>query len=307
MPETPQYIAAGSDGSVYFGFGSNGGGSNLYRYFDGSFTQTAQAASTTGFDPGGGVYGIEATANQIYWLSAYSGPSFTPFVHVECGGNGTATECEPTVDEPTTMLVDSTTTFWVGGWGFNGNGQIATLPQGGGQFDDGIVQLVLGPGGAVWGVLENYPNYAIAQFANSGGTVSIAQLFPLPAGDAAGSVTYGGDGALWFTDHQRNAIGRMDAAGNFSEYPLPSANALGQPWFGLWQIATACDGSVWFTEPAVNKVGRIDAHGAIAEFTMPTTDALPDAIAAPVGASHCGAPELWVGEQHANNIAAIAY
>ena len=308
MPAEPQYVAAGSDGAVYFGFGANGGGSNLYRYFNGSFTQTQQAESTEGFDPGGGVYGIEATQGQIYWLSAYNGASFIPYVQVECGGGGTATQCEPNVDEPTTMIVDPANTFWVGGMTFDGNGEIAT-PQGSSQFADQIEQLVVGPGNAVWGILQNYPGYAIARFSDSGGTVTIAQTFALPSGDAAGSLTFGSDGALWFTDQQRNAIGRMDTSGRFTEYPIPTPNALGQPWFGLWQIATACDGFMWFSEPSANKIGRIDPHGDIREFSMPTANALPDAVTAPAGASasHCASPKIWVGEQNASKLAAVSY
>src|SRR6185437_13362934 len=79
---TPQYVGAQPDGSVYFGFGANGGGSNLYRYAGGSFTQTPPAAPPSGFGPGGGVYSITATPSQVYWLSAYSGSGFAPYVTV---------------------------------------------------------------------------------------------------------------------------------------------------------------------------------------------------------------------------------
>jgi virginiamycin B lyase len=306
VPVTPQYVSAAPDGSVYFGFGANGSGSNLYRYLNGGLTQTQQAPAPPGYVSGGGVYGIAATPNQVYWLSAYAGPSFAQYTAVECGGNGSAAICEPTVDEPTSMLVDANGIFWVGGWTYNGGGEIATSLQTRTDFPDGIVQLIRGPSNSVWGLLQNYPNYRIVQFSLSAGGVAIAQSFPLPAGDAAGSITYGGDGALWFTDQQNNAIGRMDASGTFSEFALSTANALGQPWYGLWQIATACDGSVWFTEPNANKIGRIDASGKIAEFAAPSTGGYPDAIAS-TGASTCAAPELWVGEQRADKIAAIGF
>lgn len=300
----PQYLAVARDGSAYTGYGGNGSGSNLYREANGSFTQTAPAAPPSGYGPGGGVYGITATADHVYWLSAYGGPNFQPYVAVECGGSGTATLCEPTVDEPTTMLVDAGGTFWVGGWSYSGGGMIATSAKTRTTFGAGIVQLVLGPQNAVWGALESYPHYAIARFVEANGSASIAQQFALPSGDAIGSMTYGGDGALWFTDQQRSAVGRMDAAGNVTEYPIGAANALGQPWYGVWQITTACDGSVWFTQPGTNDVGRIDAHGAIDEFPLPTPNAYPNAIAS---TGKCTAPELWVAEQNAGKLAAISY
>lgn len=301
---TPQYLAVAPDGSLYTGNGGNGSGSNLYREANGSFTQATPADPPSGYGPGGGVYGISAIGNQVYWLSAYAGPSFLPYVSVECGGTGTASLCEPTVDEPTTMLVDGSGTFWVGGWSYNGGGMIATSAKTHAMFDAGVIQLVLGPGNAVWGALQNYPNYAIARFVNTDGAVSIAQQFALPSGDAIGSMTYGADGALWFTDHQRNAIGRMDAAGNLTEYPLTGASALGEPWYGLWQITTACDGSMWFTEPGVNKIGRIDAHGVINEFPIATPNAYPNAIAA---TGKCAPPQVRVAEQNANKLATISY
>lgn len=305
-PATPQYVAVASDGSIYTGNGENGSGSNLYRDAGGSFTQVQPANPPSGYDPGGGVYAIAASASQVYWVSAYGGPGFQPYFAVECGGAGKASLCEPTVDEPTTMLVDGGGTFWVGGSSFNGGGTIATSADTGAQLSAAVIQLVLGPSNAVWGALQQYPNYSIARFVNAGGSVSVAAQFPLPSGDTIGSMTYGGDGALWFTDNQRNAIGRMDATGKLTEYPLASANALGQPFFGVWQIATACDGTVWFTEPGVNKVGRIDARGAVDEFPVSTPQAYPNAIAAAPGPK-CTAPELWIGEQTANKLASVSY
>ncbi|HET9095733.1 MAG TPA: hypothetical protein VFN37_03645 [Candidatus Baltobacteraceae bacterium] len=303
-PVTPQYLAVAPDGAAYTGYGANGSGSNLYRDANGSFTHASPAGPPSGYEAGGGVYGIAATGSQVYWLSAYGGPNFQPYVAVECGGTGTAALCEPTVDEPTTMLVDAGGTFWVGGWSYSGGGMIATSAKTRNTFNGGIVQLLLGPDKAVWGALQNYPNYAIARFSDTNGTVSIAAQFALPSGDAIGSMTYGGDGALWFTDPQRNAIGRMDAAGNLTEYPLTGSNALGQPWYGVWQITTACDGSVWFTEPGLNEVGRIDAHGAIDQFPLATPNAYPNAIAS---TGKCAPPEVWVAEQTANKLATISY
>lgn len=305
-PVKPQYLAVAGDGSLYTGYGENGTGSNLYRDLNGSFTQTLPASPPSGFDPGGGVYAVAAVANQVYWASAYGGPGFQPYFAIECGGNGTASLCEPTVDEPTTMLVDAAGTFWVGGWGFNGGGLIATSAKTSAQLDSGVVQLVIGPGNAVWGALENFPNYSIARFVNANGAISIAQQFALPSGDAIGSMTYGGDGALWFTDQQRNAIGRIDGSGTLTEFPLSGSNALGQPFFGVFQIATACDGAVWFSEPGVNKVARIDARGVINEFPIATPNAYPNAVAAIAGAK-CVQPQVWVAEQVAGKLAAISY
>lgn len=306
VPTSPQYVAAAPDASVYFGNGGNGSGSNLYTFAHGAFRQTVPADPPRGYGAGGGVYGITATSSQVYWLSAYSGPAFAPAIDVECGGKGRASLCEPTVDEPTSMLLDAHGVFWVGGLTFNGGGALATSTGARAQIASGVVQLVLGPGGAIWGALENYPTYSIAEFALSGDRIVMVRQFGLPPGDALGSITYGGDEALWFTDQQRNAIGRMDARGTLTEYPLRAAHALGEPWYGLWQITTACDGSVWFTEPTADAVARIDAGGTVHEFLVPSADAYPDAISA-VLSTPCTNPNLWFGEQRSNRLGEVTY
>lgn len=305
-PTTPQYVAAAPDGAVYLGNGANGSGSNLYRYDNGAFTQTPPAAPPSGYGPGGGVYGITAAGAQVYWLSAYSGSGFAPYVDVECGGNGSASLCEPTVDQPATMTVDANGTFWIGGSTFDGAGTIATSSGQNGTLSGAVVQLIRGPSNAIWGALDEYPNYAIAQFALSSGGVAIAQQFMLPSGDAIGSIAYGSDGALWFTDQQNNAIGRMDAHGNVTEFPIPTAGALGNPWYGVWQIASACDGSLWFTEPGAGKIARIDVHGTISEFPLSNPKAYPASIAASQ-LPGCTGPQMWVGEQQSGQIAAVSF
>lgn len=314
QPDLPLYVAAGPDGAAYFGNGANGTGSNLYRFASGALAQTSPAAPPNGYDSGGGVYGISVTpSGSVYWLSAYLGPSFAPNIQVECGGAGTAALCESVaVDEPTSMLVDAAGTFWLGGLSFEGGGQIATSAQSTGTFAAAVMQLVNGPGGAVWGVLqtstESSTADAIGKFAVSGSSIQLAADYPLPQGSSIGSMTVGSDGAFWFTDYRRNAIGRMDKSGALKEYPLPESGALGAGWYGQSQIATACDGAVWFSEPGANKIGRIDVHGAIQEVALLHANALPGALAAtPPVQGKCISPALWVGEQNANALAAVTF
>jgi virginiamycin B lyase len=174
------------------------------------------------------------------------------------------------------------------------------------------MQILNGPQQAVWGVLADYSRnptlYSVAEFSVSGSSIGIVHDFTLPQGDSIASMTVGGDGRFWFTDSVRNAIGRFDTSGSVREFALHAANALAPPWFGQWQIATACDGAVWFAEPGPNKIGRIDAKGAIDEFALRTADAGPAAVASTEAPHHkCTPPELWVGEQHANALAAVAF
>jgi streptogramin lyase len=315
VPVTPLYVGAGPDGDAYFGFGANGTGSNLYQLSPRALQQTMPAPPPAGETPGGGVYGITVTpTGTVFWLSSYFESSFAFAVQVECGGSGgVATICEPTVDEPTSMLVDANGTFWVGGFSFNGGGEIATSSGASANFDTrSVIQIVNGPAQHVWGITadfsESAAHYSIVEFGVSAQSIDIIQAYALPPGDSATSITLGGDGDLWFTDLQRNAIGRMDAAGALQEFPLRSPNALPAAQFGEAQIATACDGAVWFTESGRNDVARIDHAGALNEFTLPTTQSGPGAIAAAAPRSQqCIAPELWVGEETARQLASVSF
>lgn len=314
IPVNPLYLAVGTDNTAYFGFGSGGTGSNLYRYVNGSVAQTAPGDPPNGYDPGGGVYGITVTnTNQVFWLSAYLGPDFSISVQVECGGNGgKASICEPTVDEPTSTLVASNGTFWVGGISFEGGGIVTTSSNASGTFGASVMQLVNGPDRGVWALLDDDTSgaaqYGIGELTISGTAVNLTRFYALPDADSISSMTLGGDGNFWFTDQTRNAIGRMSPAGHIDLFTLADANALGPPWFGQWQITTACDGAVWFTEPGVNKVGRMDAKGTLSQFALPSANADPGPIAAaPLPIGTCLSPQVWVGEQHTNILAAISY
>src|ERR1700738_4748502 len=48
------------------------------------------------------------------------------------------------------------------------------------------------------------------------------QLFrPLAQATAIGGLAATGDGSAWFTEVNRNAVGRLSADGHYTEYPLP--------------------------------------------------------------------------------------
>jgi len=85
-------------------------------------------------------------------------------------------------------------------------------------------------------------------------------------------ITFGYDGALWFSENQGNKIGRITKQGEITEYalPLPGSAPVG--------IASAKD-AVWFTEIMGNRIGRIDYAGEIIEHELPTMNAKPHALA----------------------------
>jgi streptogramin lyase len=78
----------------------------------------------------------------------------------------------------------------------------------------------------------------------------------------------GSDGALWFTQYNRHAIGRMTTAGSYSEFPVPApSDAVGQQTPN--GIAAGPDGNVWFTSNAGDSVGRVTPGGTVTVFELP--------------------------------------
>jgi virginiamycin B lyase len=86
------------------------------------------------------------------------------------------------------------------------------------------------------------------------------------------------DGALWFTEVGRGAIGRITLQGRLSEFPLAHADADPD------NLVIGPDGNLWFTETAANAIGRITLGGAITEFPLPQIWH-PNSIAAGTDAS----------------------
>ena len=84
-----------------------------------------------------------------------------------------------------------------------------------------------------------------------------------PATAAAWDITPGPGDAMWFTDTQTPAIGKITTAGTVSEYTgLPSG---ARPY----SLASDPQGNVWFTDPGTASIGRLLPSGKVEEFTSP--------------------------------------
>jgi streptogramin lyase len=114
-----------------------------------------------------------------------------------------------------------------------------------------------GPDAAIWftDVLSN----RIGRIPQGGASPDAT----FPVKEAPLGITTGPDGNLWFVEEIQNAIGRLTPSGVFTEFPLPTENAVPA------RIAAGPDGNVWFAESAVNGIGRITPNGAITEFVTP--------------------------------------
>jgi virginiamycin B lyase len=151
-------------------------------------------------------------------------------------------------------------------------------------------------------------------------------FFSLPDHSQPEDIVAGSDGAMWFTEHGADAIGRITLSGDISTFPLskgfaPTVLVLGADgalWFagkdriGSMSLTGALteyplpkntlpegitrgpDGAIWFTQAYGDKIGRIGA-GVLTEFPIPRKSAAIGIVTGPDGA-------LWFAESGGHSI-----
>jgi virginiamycin B lyase len=106
--------------------------------------------------------------------------------------------------------------------------------------------------------------------SNTGGNVvriavldGSSTVFTLPPNAGATDLTFGPDGALWFTDSGLNQIGRLNLQGAVTEYPVPAS------FVAPHSITIGPDGALWFTSEGA-QLGRLDTTGGgFQSFNLP--------------------------------------
>jgi virginiamycin B lyase len=119
-------------------------------------------------------------------------------------------------------------------------------------------------------------------------------LFPVAtAASQPFGIVSGPDGNLWFTEGNRDVVGRITPKGEITEYHTPTV--LSQPG----AITVGSDGNLWFTEMSGNNIGRLTTAGVFTEFPIPTQYSDPRDIAVgPDGA-------LWFTEANVGKVARV--
>jgi len=143
-----------------------------------------------------------------------------------------------------------------------------------------------GPDGRLW-FTESEP-------ANKVGAISMSgeiKEYDVPGTGPSGIAASGG--ALWFTMHHSDRIGRIPTFGlPITDFPVPAGA-------GPSGIALGSDGALWFTEQTAGKIGRMTTTGRITEFALPDPRSEPSGIVAgPDGA-------MWFTEEIGNQIGRI--
>jgi len=272
---TPQGIAAGPDGNLWFA--ESGGGSRIGRITTAGtiteFTGLTGAPFWIASGPGG-LWVTEPSANVIAELSTAGAvlgefPVPTPGSfpdQIVSGPDGNLWFTEYLVDQIGRITPA---------------GAITSFPISAGA---GPTAIVAGRDGNLW--FTEQAGNRIGRITTTGVVTEFGPVGGMPAGMAAGP-----DGNVWFTEYAGNQIGRITMAGVITEFAVTTSGSAPA------SIAAGADGNLWFTEDSGNKIGHMSPAGTmLAEFGIPMPGSGPNAIASgPDG-------NLWFTERLMNQI-----
>ena len=94
------------------------------------------------------------------------------------------------------------------------------------------------------------------------------RTFLLPNPASPYSIVGGPDGALWFTEAYGTGIGRITTSGQITEFAVPPCPSCGDSG-GPLGITVGSDGALWYTRPANSTLGRVGMDGHITEVQLP--------------------------------------
>ena len=112
-----------------------------------------------------------------------------------------------------------------------------------------------------------YTESAVDKIGRIANLFSAQSEISLTAGTVPEQIVRGPDGNLWFTENGRNNIGRLSPS-SFSvsgEFPTLTPNA------GPVGITVGQDAALWFTENGLDKIGRVTTGGTVSEYASPVT------------------------------------
>ena len=111
------------------------------------------------------------------------------------------------------------------------------------------------------------------------GAPATARAYDLgPSTPGIGSIAFGLDGSVWYSDTANGAIGRLDpASGAVDTYPL------GGPFDWASSLVAGPGGDIWFGDPQNYGLGAIAPDGHITRIPEPSGTEIAILVAAPDG------------------------
>lgn len=261
----PQWIAAGSDGNMWFTESPSGEVARITP----AGVVTEFTIPTANSQPQMIVSGSDGNL----WFTEYStSPSPGTSSIAKVTTSGTFTEystlfAPPPLDEPLGLVDRGDGTIW---YVANGSSRVGFQSISGGTAGETSVPtansapfgIAAAPDGNLY-----YTENAVDQIGRITNLFTSQSEISLTTGTHPEQIVLGPDNNLWFTENGTNKIGRL-SPNSFSvtgEFPTATANS------APVGIVAAKDGALWFTENAQDKIGRITTGGTISEYPSPVT------------------------------------
>jgi streptogramin lyase len=269
---TPAGITAGPDGALWF---SDPGNDTVGRITTSGQYTLDQRAGTEVSD------GIVTGPDKNLWFT----------LELEYGGIGRITPAgvvtlfeDPGGEYPAGITVGPDGALWFAEF----NGTVGRMTTKGkvthftvAPSDAELQGIVTGPDGNLWVTQEVVAGSRFSDQVIRVSTSGKFKSFKVGKGEfAAGpdQICVGPDEALWFTEVDDNAIGRLTTTGKFKQFSIP--DKYGSPS----GIATGPDGALWFTE-SPGEIGRMTTSGKMKFYSVPGSDpSLQQITAGPDGA-----------------------
>jgi virginiamycin B lyase len=275
----PRYIAAGSDGNMWF---TENPGNAIARITPaGVVTEFPLPTANAAPDH------IIGASDGNLWFTE-SGNNVNKIANSTT--TGTITEfstlfAPPPQDNPMGLVDRGDGNIW---YVANGSSRVGFISYNGSQAGEtsvptansGPFDIATAPDGYLY-----YTEQNVDKLGRVHDLFSAQSEISLTAGSTPKDIVRGPDGNLWFTEYGRGNIGRLSPNSFSVTGEFPTATAQAAPW----SITVGQDGALWFTEQGqplsvVDKVGRITTGGTVIEFASPISGlALQGIASAPDG------------------------
>jgi len=260
----PQWIAAGSDGNMWF---TENPGSKVARITPAGVV-TEFTIPTANAQP---QKIIGASDGNLWFTEFTTTPSSTSKI-ARVTTTGTFTEfstlyAPPPPDNPLGLVDRKDGNIW---YVAEGSSRVGFQSVGGGTAGETSIPTANASPFDIATAPDNnlyYTEVGTDKIGRITNLFTAQSEISLVTGTTPESIVRGPDGNLWFTEFGRSSIGRLSPS-SFSvtgEFPTLTPNA--QPT----GIVVGADGALWFTENGLDRIGRITTGGTVTEYASPVT------------------------------------
>jgi streptogramin lyase len=263
----PQWIAAGSDGNMWF---TENPGNTIAKITPAGVVTECPAIPTAASDP----RGIISASDGNLWFTEFAGSKITR-VTTACAYTEFSTLFA--TDGPQLLTDRGDGNVW-----FTGNTGNHVGFQGLTSGVSGETTIPT-PNSKPFGIAPApdlnlyFTENAVDQLGRIPMLFGAITEVPLPTGSApaqivrgpAAETTCGGSPCMWFTEFGTSRVARLNPAGwpapTIDEFPTTTAtsNPIG--------ITAGKDDGLWVTESGLDRIGRVSIFGTVSEYTSPVT------------------------------------